>query len=201
MADNKKTMRHFYCRDVLWDTFSQMSKDFSVSIDYLINEAMRYFAKSKGYWPQEGTPGEAKPNFAAYPATREVRMPMRRTPSGPMPIPGSTRRPSSVHTPLDFIDDESPKLTLHLIYEGEKIPVDKDQFVIGRVHKACDLAIKDINISRRHAAIVRRGGHYYIKDLNSTNGIEYNGTRIDNKRIDEGDVFDICGHKIRFTYR
>ena len=42
-------MRHFYCRDVLWETFEQMANDFDCSIDYLVNEAMRYYARSKNY--------------------------------------------------------------------------------------------------------------------------------------------------------
>ena len=40
MDQSKKTMRHFYCRDVLWETFEQMANDFDCSIDYLVNEAM-----------------------------------------------------------------------------------------------------------------------------------------------------------------
>src|SRR5438270_256816 len=43
MDQSKKTMRHFYCRDVLWETFEQMANDFDCSIDYLINEAMRFY--------------------------------------------------------------------------------------------------------------------------------------------------------------
>jgi hypothetical protein len=49
MDQSKKTMRHFYCRDVLWETFEQMANDFDCSIDYLVNEAMRYYARSKNY--------------------------------------------------------------------------------------------------------------------------------------------------------
>jgi pSer/pThr/pTyr-binding forkhead associated (FHA) protein len=49
--------------------------------------------------------------------------------------------------------------------------------------------------------VLRRNGAYYIKDLGSTNGIDYNGVRIDNKRIEEGDVFTICDYELRFTYR
>jgi len=37
MDQSKKTMRHFYCRDVLWETFEQMANDFDCSIDYLVN--------------------------------------------------------------------------------------------------------------------------------------------------------------------
>src|SRR5690348_6753987 len=56
MDQSKKTMRHFYCRDVLWETFEQMANDFDCSIDYLVNEAMRYYARSKNYQPP-GAPG------------------------------------------------------------------------------------------------------------------------------------------------
>lgn len=77
----------------------------------------------------------------------------------------------------------------------------KDEFVIGRGSKTADLPIKDGNISRRHAAVVFQGGSYYIKDLGSTNGIEFQGGRIDSKRIDEGDCVQICEYEIRFTYR
>ena len=91
--------------------------------------------------------------------------------------------------------------TLYLVFNNQRIPIDKDQFIIGRGSKTSDLAIKDGNISRKHAAVIRRNGTYYIKDLGSTNGIDYKGMRIDNKRIDEGDVFHLCDYELRFTYR
>jgi pSer/pThr/pTyr-binding forkhead associated (FHA) protein len=91
--------------------------------------------------------------------------------------------------------------TLYLIFNQQRYPIQKDQFIIGRGSKTSDLPIKDGNISRKHAAIIRRNGTYYIKDLGSTNGIDYKGMRIDNKRIDEGDVFHLCDYELRFTYR
>ncbi len=90
---------------------------------------------------------------------------------------------------------------LFLIFNNQRIPIEKDQFIIGRGSKTSDLAIKDGNISRKHAAVIRRNGTFYIKDLGSTNGIDYKGMRIDNKRIDEGDVFHLCDYELRFTYR
>src|SRR5580704_113208 len=62
MDQSKKTMRHFYCRDVLWETFEQMANDFDCSIDYLVNEAMRYYARSKNYQSPGGPPNATGQN-------------------------------------------------------------------------------------------------------------------------------------------
>ncbi len=91
--------------------------------------------------------------------------------------------------------------TLYVIFNGQKIPVSKDEFVIGRGSKTADLPIKDGNISRRHAAVVFQGGAFWMKDLGSTNGVEFHSRRIDSKRIDEGDVYQICDYELRFTYQ
>jgi hypothetical protein len=48
--------------------------------------------------------------------------------------------------------------------------------------------------------VIRRIDTYYIKDLGSTAGIVYRGMRIDNKRIDEGDVFHLGEYELRFTF-
>ncbi len=45
-----------------------------------------------------------------------------------------------------------------LVFNNQRIPIDKDQFIIGRGSKSSDLAIKDGNISRKHAAVIRRNG-------------------------------------------
>ena len=89
---------------------------------------------------------------------------------------------------------------LYLCYESQWYVVDQDQFVIGRGAKYSDLPIKDANISRRHCAIVRRGADYFIKDLGSTNGIEYGGERVDNHKITEGSTYFLCDHKLEFSF-
>lgn len=93
---------------------------------------------------------------------------------------------------------ERPRLTL--IFQGRKIPVVQDQFIIGRTSKSTDLTIKDTNISRQHAAVIFHNDQYYIKDLGSTNGIEFQSKRIDSKKINEGDVFYLCNYELHFTY-
>ena len=90
---------------------------------------------------------------------------------------------------------------LSISYQGETFPVTKDRFIIGRGKQSSDLTIKDPNVSRQHAMIEFSNGQYYIVDMGSTNGVEYNGQRIARKQIAEGDVFRICDHDLRFTYR
>ena len=46
---NKKSLRQFQCRDYLWEIFEQMSGELECSVDYLINEAMRQYARSRNY--------------------------------------------------------------------------------------------------------------------------------------------------------
>ena len=117
-------------------------------------------------------------------------------------MPGANvRRPVAPPRPTPDPAVASGAPTLFLIFNSQTIAIDKDQFIIGRGSKTSDLPIKDGNISRKHAAVIRRNGTYYIKDLGSTNGIDYKGMRIDNKRIDEGDVFHLCDYELRFSYR
>src|SRR5688572_23056496 len=93
MDQSKKTMRHFYCRDVLWETFEQMANDFDCSIDYLINEAMRYYARSKNYQSAaaSGNTGGPQPPSQGYPQAspppaQQMPQPMAPPPSGPAPM-------------------------------------------------------------------------------------------------------------------
>ena len=93
------------------------------------------------------------------------------------------------------------RVTLYVIFNGQKIPINKDEFIIGRGAKSADLPIKDGNISRRHAAVVFHNGAYYMKDLGSTNGVEFHGRRFETRHIEEGDVYRLCDYELQFTYR
>ncbi|MCA9594572.1 MAG: FHA domain-containing protein [Myxococcales bacterium] len=91
--------------------------------------------------------------------------------------------------------------TLCIYYAGERFPVTKDRFIIGRGKQSSDLTIKDPNVSRQHAMIEFLNGQYYIVDMGSTNGVEYNGQRVQRKVINEGDVFRVCDHELRFAFQ
>ena len=90
---------------------------------------------------------------------------------------------------------------MDLVFNGQRTRVNKPEFVIGRSSKSSDFAIRDRNISRRHCAVVQEDGEYWIRDLGSMNGIEFEGRRVESKRIREGDIFKICDYEIMFTYQ
>jgi len=286
---NKKSPRTFQCRDMLWETFEQMARELECSVDYLINEAMKQYARQRSYggrtpYPNAGAAGgreapseqqprggypSAPPPMAPPPSMRGG-MPSGRSTGGlpppparggalpappppprgggiqsgmgmsppprmntggmpgmqgrsqppgaprsaPPPIPG--RAPSM--PPIPMGGNDAPRggdprggynggglsaqgAQLSIIYQGEKVGVSKDRFVIGRGKQSSDLTLKDPNVSRQHAMIEYQNGVYFMVDMGSTNGVEYNGQRIARKQIAEGDVFRICDHDLRFTYR
>lgn len=77
-----------------------------------------------------------------------------------------------------------------LVTENARWLVEAPNATIGRSGE-CDLVIKDPNASRRHAELVRSDDSWYIKDLQSTNGITVNGRAVDSKRLKPGDSITI----------
>src|SRR4051812_5281601 len=55
---NKKSARTFQCRDVLWETFEQMARELECSVDYLINEAMKQYARQRSYGSRTPFPAQ-----------------------------------------------------------------------------------------------------------------------------------------------
>ena len=221
---NKKSARTFQCRDALWETFEQMAQELECSVDYLICEAMKQYARQGARLssPQpaiEAPPSrtQAQPALPPLPpapppshgrasALPPLPPPPSRAPASlqhapPPPPPGRMSRPVPA-APVPAAPVAAPAVPrLSVIYAGEKFPITKNQFVIGRGKQSSDLTIRDPNISRQHAMIEQLNGQYFMVDLGSTNGVEYHGQRIARKQIAEGDVFTICNHQIQFTYR
>jgi predicted component of type VI protein secretion system len=183
---NRKTLRSFYCRDYLWELFEVMTRDLGCSVDYLVNESMRHYARSRNYslTSADGAPPSEQP------ASREADSELRRPP----PLPAGQPEPQAKRS-------DAVRPAMYLLFNGQRYRLDKDRFVIGRGSQVTDLTIRDGNISRKHCAVIYRGGNYFIKDLGSTNGVEFNGKRIEHKRIEEGDTFYLCDYELRFTFR
>ncbi|MDD5307053.1 MAG: FHA domain-containing protein [Deltaproteobacteria bacterium] len=225
-STGKKTLQNFHVRNALWNLFVERAEEMECSVDYLINEAMRLYASSHGFleidpdFDDDERPSLPVPQGPPVPAPRMKPTvpgravgvpsgpPLRRTgvpaPSTPPPLPPAPRSfAQGMHASTDpgFMTGTAPKRPpLTLIFQGSKVPITQDQFIIGRGSRSSDLAIKDANISRKHAAVIYHNGAYYMKDLGSTNGVEYKGKPVDSKRIDEGDVFSVCGYELHFTY-
>src|SRR5688572_28503527 len=82
---NKKVMKSFQCRDALWSKFEQMSKELECSVDYLINDAMKQYARQRGYGaPQTSTGPSIPPPTPAPPPLPHAPPPL---PSAPLPPP------------------------------------------------------------------------------------------------------------------
>ncbi len=283
---NKKIPRSFQCRESLWQKFEQMARELECSVDYLINDAMKQYARQRGYSgtarpsdasppPSVGTPGSgAEPTYGsgAHPApggsgahqlsagsgahrdpTHHAAArgaPVAAPPHGkvphapPLPVapppappaPGAKRvgqpAPHVAPPPLPGAGSVSPPTppplpgrlvppppigagrqissshpvsavsrTLMVRYQGRPYTVNKDRYVIGRGKQTSDLTIKDPNVSRQHALIEFVNGQYFISDMGSTNGIEYQGQRVQRRAIADGDVVRICDHELSFSYR
>jgi hypothetical protein len=199
---NRKTLRHFYCADGIWQIFEQMSEGMDRGVDELVNKAMRAFAEQNGYLAGPDTDAQQSGLYVPDPARPRAMPPPLPAARATAHFAGRSAAPSAAPVDMPPADEGGGTMPpLFLIFGNQKYIVDKDQFIIGRGTKSSDLPIRDGNISRKHAAVVRRGGAYYIKDLGSTNGIDYNGERIEARKIEEGDVYSICDYQLRFTYK
>ena len=85
-----------------------------------------------------------------------------------------------------------------LSWDGQRLRVDKRRVVLGR-SRECDIQIEDANISRRHAELRQEGTSFWIVDLDSTNGIEVNGRRVQRAKLDPGDRFTVGSTEVTFS--
>jgi hypothetical protein len=181
----------FQCDGALWETFEALAREEGCSTDWLINEAMRAWAQQRPIAPRDVAFRSAPP--PAPPVREPLRE--RNTPTlarSYLPkAPASSRR-SPVHAPA------SQDARLAMVIEGVLYEVTKDRFVVGRGGRSSDVAIDDPGVSRQHALIEHAGGAYWLVDMGSTNGIEYEGERIARQKIEHGARFRICDHEIEF---
>ena len=156
-----------------------------------------------------GLPGmsQAPGGRPQMPGMPTNQMPMMGRPGGPPPAPMGPPQnaPQRMGPPQGMPGAPRPGgnqgRTLIAIYEGQQYPVTKEEFIIGRGQKTSDLTIRDSNVSRRHAAVVQYNGQFWIVDQQSTNGVEFNGAKVERKLVEDGDLFRICDHEIQFVYR
>ena len=99
------------------------------------------------------------------------------SPRAPAPPAFEPRAPTP--QPQQPMSDGPPNYPIFLYCEGQRAQIMQPRFVIGRSRSASDFAINDSNVSRQHCAVEWLRGHYHIVDMGSTNGILFNGRRIE----------------------
>lgn len=73
---------------------------------------------------------------------------------------------------------------------GDNIPLIREKLTIGR-RDNCDVRLPFPNISGLHAELTFKNGYWYVRDLNSTNGIKVNGQRVLEKLLHPKDKLTI----------
>jgi hypothetical protein len=61
-----------------------------------------------------------------------------------------------------------------------------EDLLLGR-HLSCDVVLDDLSVSRRHARLRFRDGHWVLQDLQSTNGTLLNRTHVVRCQLHPGD--------------
>ena len=94
------------------------------------------------------------------------------------------------------------KPVLIRVRNNERIPIDKPYFRIGKEKSYVDYFIGDNSyISRGHASIITKDGHYYIVDNNSRNHTYVNGNPITSStevEIRNGDTIKLANEEFEF---
>jgi hypothetical protein len=89
--------------------------------------------------------------------------------------------------------------TALLMVDGRRVVIGPEGATIGRGRQA-DVVLNDPNVSRQHAEIRPRGGSWVITDLQSTNGSQLNGRRIEGPEVlRSGDEIELGASQITFT--
>jgi adenylate cyclase len=82
---------------------------------------------------------------------------------------------------------------------GDPIPLIREVLTIGR-RDSCDIKMPFPNISGLHAQLSYRNGYWYIRDMNSTNGVKVNGTRVQEKLLHPSDELSIGKRRYTIQY-
>jgi EAL domain-containing protein (putative c-di-GMP-specific phosphodiesterase class I) len=81
---------------------------------------------------------------------------------------------------------------------AESVEIADSPFLIGRSRSA-NLTIYSNKVSHQHAQISFQAGEYLIRDLGSTNGTFVNGERVEEARLDEGDIIHVAHWEFCFS--
>jgi pSer/pThr/pTyr-binding forkhead associated (FHA) protein len=83
---------------------------------------------------------------------------------------------------------------------GESFPVGGERMSIGR-RPDSEVFLDDVTVSRDHALLISRSDYWYLDDCGSLNGTYVNRSRIESRRLEEGDEVQIGKYKLTFHAR
>ncbi|MCR4303324.1 MAG: FHA domain-containing protein [Gallionella sp.] len=79
----------------------------------------------------------------------------------------------------------------------KEYPLNKDRITIGR-HSHNDIVIDNLAVSGEHAAVVTILHDSFLEDLDSTNGLEVNGTPTKKHFLQNNDLIEIGKYKLKY---
>jgi hypothetical protein len=82
---------------------------------------------------------------------------------------------------------------------GDPIPLLKKSLLVGR-RESCDIVLRFSNVSAHHCQLTASGGYWYVRDLQSRNGVKVNGVRVTDTLLNPGDVLSVAKHKYELRY-
>ena len=89
---------------------------------------------------------------------------------------------------------------------GDPIPLpnpkNKKQLLIGR-RESCDIVLRFANVSAHHCQLFVDSGYWYVRDMQSSNGVKINDAKMEKgstARLDPGDILAVAKHKYRVDY-
>jgi predicted component of type VI protein secretion system len=85
---------------------------------------------------------------------------------------------------------------------GDSIPLARSPLILGR-RESCDICLQFPHVSGKHCELTFREGLWILRDMDSTNGIKINGTRLDKgakKVLHNGDVLAFAARKYTIQY-
>ncbi|HEX7582200.1 MAG TPA: FHA domain-containing protein [Gaiellaceae bacterium] len=65
----------------------------------------------------------------------------------------------------------------------------------------CPVFLDDVTVSRKHAVVIERDGHWFIEDQGSLNGTFVNRQRVESAELSDGDEIQIGKYRLTFLTR
>jgi len=83
---------------------------------------------------------------------------------------------------------------------GETFSPKGELTTIGR-SPDCGVFLDDVTVSRRHAVLSEREGHWFIDDQGSLNGTFVNRRRVESAELSDGDELQVGKYRLTFLLR